>query len=412
MVGHYDTDSFAAASFVNNLFALVYVFGMGFSYGLTPLVTKAYTLNRFKKTGALLRHSLVLNALLSALVILLMGGAYFHIDQFELPERLLPIIRPYFLLQLASFVIYMACNAFKQFFDGAGHTAIGMWIVLGSNLVNTLGNYLLIYGAVGFPELGLTGAGISTLASRMLMLLSFCIYFSTSRRYSESFVGFSWCIYSTSSMRNLLKLGLPIGLYSGVETLSFTIALLFVTKLGVESLAVHQILCVVTTIGFLVYYGLGAAVTILVSKYKAHRDTAGVRASVNAGLEFALGTAVIAMLIMFLSRQYVGLLFTTDADIVRIASIAIVPVILYQIGDAMQIIYANALRGIEDVRFLPVFAILVHMLLEPSLSYIFGFKIGLESSAYQLIGVWSAFPIGLFLLGILFRWRFVLVTRD
>lgn len=411
MVGHYDTDAFAAASFVNNLFALVYVFGMGFSYGLTPLVTKAYTLGKRFKAGALLRHSLILNMLLSAVVLVLMLLGYIFLEHFNLPERLLPIIRPYYLLQLASFVVYMALNAFKQFFDGAGHTAVGMWLVLGSNVLNTLGNYLLIYGIAGFPELGLTGAGIATFASRAVMLVGFYIYFARTSKFSDSFSGFSVRTYSRSSVGELLRLGLPIGMYSGVETMSFTIALLLVTRLGIVPLAVHQILCVVTTIGFLVYYGLGAATTILVSKYRAMGNLPNVRAATKAGLEFALLVACVAMLVMFTARHHLGLLFTQDVAIISMASIAIIPVILYQVGDAIQVIYANALRGMEDVKHLAIFAALIHLMLEPTLSYVFGFHTGLTAPTLQLVGIWSAFPIGLLLLGLLFRWRFVRITR-
>lgn len=412
MVGRYSTDALAAASFVNNLFALVYVFGMGFAYGLTPLVTKATTLAREVKAGMLLRHSLVLNLLVAAAVSAIMLVLYRYLHWFDLPDHLHPLIRPYFLLQLASFVVYMAFNAFKQYFDGAGHTAVGMWLILAANVVNTLGNYLLIYGEGGCPELGLTGAGVATLIARVVTLLGFCAYFAQAPAFARGLSGFCSSRYSWSSFRELARLGLPVGMYSGVETMSFTIALLFVTSLGIAPLAVHQILCVVTTIGFFIYYGLGAATAILVSKYRTRGDMLRVRAATNSGVEAALAVAFGAMLVMFASRHYVGWLFTPDTEIISMAAVAIIPVILYQLGDALQVIYANALRGMEDVGYLAVVAALVHLILEPVLSYTFGFGLGLRGETLQLVGIWSAFPIGLLLLGLLLRWRFVRITRS
>lgn len=412
MVGRYSTDALAAASFVNNLFALVYVFGIGFAYGLTPLVTKASTLGREIKAGILLRHSLILNLCLAVVISLVMLLLYVRLDWFDLPRHLYPLIRPYFLLQLGSFVIFMAANAFKQYFDGAGYTTVGMWLILLSNLVNTIGNYLLIYGQGGFPELGLEGAGIATLLTRVITLVGFYLYFARSAHFTRGLRGFKAPMYSGSSFRELIRLGLPVGTYSGVETMSFTIALLFVTRLGIIPLAVHQILCVVTTIGFFIYYGLGAATTILVSKYRTRGDMLRVRAATNSGVEAALAVACLAMFVMLLVRNHVGWLFTTDIEIISMAAVAIIPVILYQLGDALQVVYANALRGMEDVGYLAVVASGVHIILEPSLAYTFGFCIGLSSPALRLVGIWSAFPVGLLLLGLLLRWRFVRITRD
>lgn len=412
MIGHYDTNSLAAASFVNNVFAFVFVLGMGFSYGLTPLVTTAYTLKKRYKAGVLLTHSLALNLLLALLLCGLMTWVYYHLHLFGLAEELYPLVRPYFFFQLVSFIIYMCMGAFKQFFDGAGYTSVGMWTILLSNVFNVLGNWLFIYGACGMPELGLIGAGWATLSSRIFALVVFVLYFSRASVFSISFSGaLSWR-YSGRNVSRLVRLGTPVAMYSGVEAASFTIALLLVTRLGVLPLAVHQILAVVTTIGFLVYYGLGAATTILVSRYKALGDIRRVRLSTRVGLEMSIVVAVLAMFIMWFGRDYIGYIFTTDVEIVYMVSWALIPVILYQLGDAMQVIYANALRGMEDVGYLALFAVLIHLGIEPALSYVLGFKLGLESTLYQLVGIWCAFPIGLLALGVLLRWRFDHITQD
>lgn len=410
MVGHYHTDHFAAASFVNNLYALVYVLGVGFAYGLTPLVTTAWTKHKPYKAGALLRLSMYLNLALALIGVLVMGGLYFYLDIFSLEERLLPIIRPYYLIHLLSFVVFMVVSAFKQFFDGTGHTSVGMWAILSSNVFNVILNWLLIYGVMGLPEWGLMGAGVATFFARVFSLAFFVIFFLRGT-FAHSRLGFQSGIICKRNISRLIRLGIPVGLYSALETTSFTIALLFVTMLGTLPLAVHQILCVVTTIGFFIYYGLGAATTILVSRYKALGDLVGARQASRVGLELCLGVSILVMIVMLATRSFIGRLFTEDEVIVAMTSIALIPVILYQVGDAMQVLYANALRGMEDVTRLAVYACGVHLFLSPVLAYVFGFKLGLTDPAWQLAAIWCAFPIGLLTLGILFRHRFLVITR-
>lgn len=411
MVGHYHTDHFAAASFVNNIFALVYVLGIGFAYGLTPLVTTAWTLGRGYKAGALLRHSLLLNIALAIVSALIMGALYFRLEWFNLPEELEPIVRPYYLMQLLSFLFFMSFNAFKQYFDAIGRTSVGMWMILVGNVLNVFGNWLLIYGHFGFPEWGLFGAGLATFVSRSAVFVFVVLYFFYAKDFAVSVKGFLAMKWSPRNTLRLLKIGLPVGVYSGVETASFTVALLFVTQLGKLPLATHQILCVVTTIGFFIYYGFGAATTILVSKYRALGDIRSVRASANVGLELCIAAALIAMTIMYLIKDVIGYLFIDDPTIVAMTSMALIPVILYQLGDAIQVLYANALRGMEDVKYLAIYASLSHLILEPSLAYFFGFHIGLTEPVEQLTAIWSAFPIGLLLLGLLLRARFQKITK-
>ena len=170
MVGHHSTAELAAASFTNNLFTLCIIFSTGFSYGLTPVVGEFYGNRRFMEAGQALRSSLLANVLVALLLTLIMTVVYFCVEYMGQPEELIPLIKPYFLVLLASLVFVMLFNGFKQFTDGITQTQTAMWVLLGGNTLNIIGNYILIYGKFGFPELGLLGAGISTLFSRIVMV--------------------------------------------------------------------------------------------------------------------------------------------------------------------------------------------------------------------------------------------------
>ena len=410
MVGKYSTDDLAAASFVNNIFALFFVLGLGFSYGLTPLVSKAHTRGDQHRLGRLLRHSTLLNLLIGIGLMLLLIGVYTFLPLFRPPAKLLPLIRPYFILQMLSLMVYMASAAMKQFFDGIGRTQVPMWIILSSNALNIFGNYLLIFGKWGFPALGLYGAGLSTLVARLYMFVALAL----SLRWSPSLQAiyrtvFEGCLFRPYFVR-LFRLGLPVSIQTGVETAAWTFAIIIVTPLGEHPLAVHQILCTLTALGFLVYYGIGASATILVSSAHSRKAHDEVKHIVRVALLLSEGVALLVLCGLILGRHYLGYLFSDDPIIVTMTALAVLPMALYQPADALQVIYSNALRGLEDVKRMAIYACGVHLIIAPALCLLLGFGIGLQGGGIQLTAIWSAFPISLLLLGLLLKKRFDLIN--
>lgn len=215
MIGHHSTEELGAASFVNNVFTLCIIFSTGFSYGLTPIVGSLYGNRRFAEAGQALRCSLVANVLVALLLTFIMTVVYFNVERLGQPEELMPLIKPYYLVLLASLVFVMLFNGFKQFTDGITDTKTAMWILLGGNTLNIIGNYILINGKLGFPELGLLGAGISTLFSRIMMVVVFALIVLRGRRFIRYRIGFSRMGWSFPVFKKLNALGWPVGLQNG-----------------------------------------------------------------------------------------------------------------------------------------------------------------------------------------------------
>ena len=155
------------------------------------MVGEFYGNRRFMEAGQALRSSLLANVLVALLLTLIMTVVYFCVEYMGQPEELIPLIKPYFLVLLASLVFVMLFNGFKQFTDGITQTQTAMWVLLGGNALNIVGNYVLIYGKFGFPEWGLLGAGISTLFSRIVMVIAFALIVFRSRRFLRYKVGSS-----------------------------------------------------------------------------------------------------------------------------------------------------------------------------------------------------------------------------
>ena len=406
MVGHFSTSDLAAASFVNSVFNIPILFGMGFSYGLTPLVGQFFGRGDKFRVGGLLRNSLLANFMIGLFLSVVMGIMYLNVHRMGQPEELLPLIRPYFLLQLTSLVFVMMFNSFKQFADGITDTKTSMWIMLSANLLNIIGNSLLIYGVWGLPALGLTGAGISTLASRIFMFVAFAILFFRKQSYRRYLVGYHRTTYNTGDLKVLNRMGVMVGLQMGMETALFSISGVMIGWLGTVPLAAHQVVASISTLGFMVYYGVGSAVSIRVSNFFGRGDIAGVRRATLAGAHLLGLLAILVSVFFLLVREHIGWLYTSSEDVVNLVAVLMVILVFYQFGDSLQIIFANALRGVADVTSMAVISFIGYFVIALPVSYICGFVLD-----WGIEGIWLGYPVGLTLTGGMMCWRFYYFLR-
>lgn len=401
MVGQYSTADLAASSFVNSLFNIPILFGLGFSYGLTPLVGQFFGRGDKFRVGGLLRNSLLANLIIGVLLTVIMFFFYINVHRMGQPEELLPLIRPYFLLQLASLIFVMMFNSFKQFADGITDTTTPMWIMLSGNLLNVIGNFILIYGYLGFPAMGLTGAGISTLISRILMFVAFAVYFSRNTAYRRYLVGYRRTDYNRNDIVILNKMGMMVGLQMGMETALFSITGVMVGWLGTIALAAHQVVISLSTLGFMVYYGVGAAISVRVSNFYGRGELKRVRHATTSGFHLILFLAILLSIFFLITRKYIGYVFTTSDEVVQVVSTLMFIMVFYQFGDSIQITYANSLRGVSDVTSMAVISFIGYFLIALPVSYIMGFVANIG-----ITGVWIGYPVGLFLTGIMMCIRY------
>ena len=401
MVGQHGTADLAAAGFVNNVFNLAIIFATGFSYGLTPIIGKLFGCGERRKAGGMLRNALLANGLMSFILMAAMWLLYLNIGNLGQPVELLGIMRPYYLTLLLSLPFVLLFNAFRQFADGITDTKTSMWILLTGNVLNIAGNYLLIFGKCGLPELGLLGAGISTLLSRMAMLAIFLVIFFKKKRYREYTLGFWHTKITKKNQKKLFRIGLPVAIQMGMETASFSLAAVMIGWLGETALAAHQIMCTVGQLGFMLYYGMAAAVAVKVSNYNGADDIANIRRSANAGFHIILAMAFVASLFIFITRHYIGGIFSNDEKVAIMVAQLTVPFIVSQFGDGLQSNFSNALRGIADVKPVMLYAFIAYIVISLPVGYLFGFVLGMG-----ITGVWFSFPFGLTCAGVLFYQRF------
>lgn len=401
MIGHHSTTELAAAAFVNNIINLVIIFALGFSYAITPTVGTLYGREESKRIGEVVRNAIGANLLLAALLVGVMTAFYASIDHLGQPVELMPLIKPYFLILMASLPFVCLFNVFKQFADGITDTSLSMWVLIGGNILNITGNWTLIYGHFGAPELGLIGAGLSTLCSRIVMALAMMAVFKWRKKYRPYAQGFSEGKLNRADFLHLNKLGWPIALQMGMETSSFSLASIVVGWIGTTALAAHQVMLTISQLGFMIYYGLGAAAVVRISNAMGQRDYRAAHGNAYAAFQIVLALAVVVSLAIYLLRNHLGALFTPDTEVAHLVSLCALPFVIYQFGDASQIVFGNSLRGLSYVRPLVLFAFLAFFVVSLPLSYVFGITLH-----FGLVGVWFSFPFGLTTAGLLYMTAF------
>lgn len=401
MIGHHSTPELAAAAFVGQMFMLGILVAMGFAYGLTPLVGSSYGREDMGRIGALARNALAANTLVAALLVAIYTVLYFFLDKLGQPEELLPYMRPYYIVNLISLPFVCWFNVFKQTADGMTHTTMPMWILLGGNLVNIVGNYALIYGKMGLPELGILGAGLATMGSRIVMAIVIAAIFLSARRYRAIAEAFWSSRLTGSDQRELHRMGWPLGMQMGMESGAWSLCSLIVGWIGAWSLAGHQVMLSISQLFFQFYYAISAAVAIRVSLFHGQGEYSKVKPTAWAGFHLCCVVALLVSVPVWLLRHEIGWLFTDSPEVVSIVAGAIMPLIIYQIPDGLQCVFSNSLRGLANVKPLMGVAFVAYFVTSIPLSYWFGIGLG-----GGLVGVWFAFPIGLLIAGSLYYYFF------
>lgn len=389
MVGQHSTDELAAASFVNNVINAFIILGTGFSFNYTPIIGEHIAINKRIAIGGWLKNSLMANTTTTALILLVLFLIYINVGYLGQPEELMPLIRPYYLVLMSSVLFVMLSNTFRQFVEGIMDASISMWVLTLVNAINIAGNYVLIYGKCGFPELGLLGAGISTLLSRTIMLLLFVAVFVRQEKYKPFRKGFLVTPFRKAYWKRLNLIGWPIAFQQGIEAATFCITTIMIGWLGGMALAAHQVAIAVSTVSFTIYLGLGSAVAIRTSMFKGLQDWRNVRRVTLAGVGLAVLLSVTLSLLLYLCCDTIGSYFTDDEAVLQIVAILLPILIAYQFGDSIQIVLANALRGLSDVTSIMVISFVAYFIIAIPAGYAIAFFLD-----KGIAGIWLSYPIG------------------
>jgi MATE family multidrug resistance protein len=422
MVGHYATVDLAAVSFSNAIFFTVMVFAMGALMGLTPLVgfqvgslstndneqsDSSLASSPRRLISSLFQNGTLFTVLLSVFTLVLLGGCIPFLDCFGQDPKVVEVARPYYILIVVSIVPFLFFTFFKQFLEGLGNTSVAMVITLVMNGLNIFLNWLFIYGNWGCPELGATGAGIGSLIARIGMPICFFLVMYFHREWKTYIRAVRLKNFDFSVIKELSKIGVPIGVQTLMETIAFTAAFVFIGWISKEALAAHQIANQICDMTFMVILGIGSATTIRVSHQLGARNLHGVRMASNASIHLVLLINAIGAVLMIGFRNQIPTLFTEDQEVIAIASQLIVLAGVLQLADGLQVVAASMLRGITDVKVPMIIAIFSYTIICISIGLFLAFPMGMGAQ-----GIWIGFVVGLSVAAICLHTRFRIKYRE
>lgn len=390
MVGAYGLDELAASAFVNSLFLIPIVMLIGFSGGVIPIIGALYGKGDHAEVGIMLRASIIVNLAMSVVFVIVMSLLYFFLEKFGQDEELLPLAKDYFLIILMSVVPMALFACMQQGCNGITDTATPMWIIIGSDILNIIGNYALIFGKFGCPELGLSGAGWSTLSARVASAIAIVAVYSVSPRYRGYWKTILTSHSGMTRRQQVWKTSYPLMVQSGVECGLWTFGAVVSGWFGKVELAAYQVMNTIGQLGFMIYLSFGYATSIKVANYTGRRDFSGVRRVTKVGLHMILILATLASVGFLVFTDDIVQLFTPETDVIAYAMLLIAPLVLYQYCDGVQLTYVNALRGTSEVKPLLWISTFSYIILGVPVLLLFAVTFGMET-----MGVYYSFSVAL-----------------
>lgn len=393
MVGRYGGDDpvpLAAVSFGGSVFFILFIAAIGIALGMTPLVGELYAQGDREKSAGLLQNGILFYTLLGfamAIVQYAVTPLMYHLGQ---PVEVVDMAIPYYRMLVFSMPFVMLFFAFKQFLEGVGNTKVEMVVTIIANLANICFNWIFIYGRFGLPEMGAEGAGLGTLMSRIIAPILMIGYFFSRDRYRSYLDGFSPRNYSWSVVKKLLRMGLPISMQMFLEASAFVGTGIMMGWFNKETLSANQIATTISNCAFMIVMSIGAATTIRVSHCYGARNIGELSLAAKASYHLVLAWNACASVFFITLRNIIPTLFSTNAEVIAIASQLLIFVSLFQLSDGIQNVSVGILRGIQDVKIIMPIALVSYWLLNLPVGYLFGFTLGMGPS-----GLYLGFSFGL-----------------
>jgi multidrug resistance protein, MATE family len=382
------------------------VFCIGFTQGLTPYAGQSYGKGNHREVAKYFQNSFIMDLFLCVAILAIMFAVMPFMPYMGQDPVILEYAQSYYGYMVVSLVPFILFFAIRNFSEGIGITKYAMYITIASNLVNIFLNWILIFGHWGAPAMGVDGAAIATLISRVLMFICFAFILATINPYKKYLKLIHKPLIDTAKIKDLLKTSIPISLQGLVEVTAFSLSGIMVGWFGKEALAANQIALTITTFSFMIAQGIGVAATIRVSHQFGEKRYTDARSAGFAAAHLSVGFMGTAGILYIAFRHIIPYAFTSDPAVATIAASLMVISAGFQIFDAIQLSGIASLRALSDVKIPLIFSIISYYFVCLPLGYFCGHILNIGP-----IGVWVGLMLGLFFAAILFMYRFNKITK-
>jgi len=386
--------SIGAVSLGHALFIVVALFGGGLLLGMDTLVAQAFGAGRVADC----HHSLLNGVYLAAaLTPLLMTAGWLSFPLFSLlgiDPALLQLTIPYLKALLWGTLPLLLYFAFRRYLQAMNLVAPVAFALVSANLVNVLANWALIFGHLGFPRMGVEGAGWATCISRAYMAAVLLIAIVRhDRRYGTGL----WSVASRPDLariRRLLALGLPAAMQLLLEVGAFSAASALAGKLGALPLAAHQIALNTASFTFMVPLGISSAAAIRVGQALGRHDPPAAARAGWTALALGVSFMACAATLMLTVPHWVARIYTPDATVVAASAALLMVAAFFQLFDGMQVVSIGALRGTGDTRTAMLSHLVADWFIGLPLGYFLAFHAG-----FGVAGLWAGLSVAMILVG-------------
>jgi MATE family multidrug resistance protein len=390
MVGHIGTVPLAACGFANTLLSVPLVFGFGVLAGVSVNASHAFGAGKLQLAGESLRGGLAISLVMGLLVAFAAHALLHFLPIFSQPAEVNSSMGNYLLLCAWSMPAVFATGTAKNFCEALARPWPPFWIMLGGVLLNVLLNWILIYGNLGAPAMGLDGAGLATLLSRIATMGAMLLYPALESRLHAASPS-DWAAPGLMpEIQSLLVIGIHSGGLSLCEVTGFSFGSLMMGWLGVTELAAHQIAITCAATTFMVPLGIGQAVSVRVGQARGALRFGEIRAIVHGTLGLTLGIAVVFAAVYLTLGSWIAGCFTDDPAVMSMTAQLLVLAGVFQVFDGIQIASSGALRGLGDTKIPFLFGILAYWVVALPVSHLAAFHFSIGAT-----GIWLGFVVGL-----------------
>lgn len=405
MTGRYDTFHLAGVTIGSSFWIPVYTGLSGILMGLTPIIAQQIGAKNKSDVRPTVQQALYVSLALSAIIFVLIHFVVLQtITRMPLDAPVIEVASAYLTGMSIGLVPLMAYTVLRSFFDALGATRVSMFIILLSAPINIALNYLLIFGNFGFPELGGAGAGYASGFTYWLVFFIAVLIAWSSRHFKEFTLFSGWQRISFRKWKEILLIGVPIGLSIFVETSIFSVVTLLMSSYTAQVISAHQIALNFTSLLYMVPLSVSMGTTILVGQSIGANKTKDAREYTYLGIAFAVVFSFLSIFILLMFRESIASMYTTDTAIITLAVHFFIYAALFQLSDAVQAPIQGALRGYKDVTMTFLVGVVSFWLI--------GLPTGFALARYTELGAygyWVGLIVGLTVGAVIlsFRLRFI-----
>ncbi len=350
MIGRVGVVPLAACAFANNVLNPLFVTGIGLVAGVSILAAQAHGAHRPHEAGETLRHGLAISLATGLALVAAVFAAWPFLPLLHPPPEVLAQSRPFLVIVGWSLVPALAWQCLKQYCEALSHPLLPTLAMLGTVALNVFLSWVLIYGHLGSPAMGLVGAAWATLTARVVLLIFTFALVLRSPRFREALPPRWAAALSWDQLRRQLAVGLPVAVQLFCEVAFFAFVLVMMGWLGTVPLAAHQVAITYAALTFMVPLGVSMAVSVRVGQAVGAGEGRRVRMIGLSGIGLAVAFMTATATMFLLAGTQLAGLAVPDAPTAALAAQLLVVAGVFQIFDGAQVASMGALRGLTDVR--------------------------------------------------------------